>query len=222
MFEEQYPIGFRSERIDTSTASSEDDSGAESAYEQRRLVIEPTSDGTANLYLLDVAVDDAAAIGRRVNAHMISLRKDGETRSHDNLRADIATDMLIGSDPTNHGRGTFDMSVSMSVLAGLEERAAEIPGFGPVIADIARKFADIYPRSEWRVTITDDVGNVAAVVTTSRRPTKFVSRNLEASQPVCGFMGCRMPARNCDFDHIVPRRLGGETSVTNGGPKMPS
>jgi hypothetical protein len=182
-------------------------------------VIEPTSDGTANLYLLDIGVDDAAAIGKRVNAHMISLRRDGDARSHDNLRADIAVDMLLGSDPTNRGRGTFDMTVPMSALADQEERAAEIPGFGPVIADVARKFADIYPRSEWRATITDDYDSVVAVVTTSRRPTEAISRHVEAVQRVCGFMGCRMPARDCDFDHILPRRLGGETSERNGGPK---
>jgi hypothetical protein len=191
----------------------------ETATGQRRLWIEETPDGTGNVHLFDIPIEDAAAIGKRVNAHMISLRRDGDTRSHDNLRADIARDMLLGADPTNRGRGVFDMRVPMTVLAGLEDRAAEIPGLGPVIADIARKFADLYPRSEWRATITDDHGNVAGIVTTTRRPTKELSRYIEATQPTCSFMGCLMPARECDFDHLLPRSMGGETSSDNGGPK---
>lgn len=191
----------------------------ETVAEQRRLWIEQTADGTGNIHLLDVPIEDTAAIGRRINAHMISLRRDGDPRTHDNLRADIATDMLLGGDPTNGGRGVFDVRVTMNALVGLEERAAEIPGLGPVIVDIARKFADLYPRAELRATITDDDGNVAGIVTTSRRPTKQLSRYIEATQPTCSFMGCLMPARECDFDHLLPHNMGGETSSDNGGPK---
>jgi hypothetical protein len=96
------------------------------------LWIEQTEAGTGNLHLYDIDAADARAIGRRVNADMISLRRDGDDRSHDNLRADIAVDLLLGSDPTNRGRGIMDMRVSMTTLAGLDEKAAEIPGMGPV------------------------------------------------------------------------------------------
>lgn len=189
------------------------------AKDERRLWIEQTEAGTGNVHLYDIDIGDARAIGRRVNAHMISLRRDGDDRSHDNLRADIAVDLLLGSDPTNGGRGLMDMRVSMTTLAGLDDQAAEIPGLGPVIADVARKFADLHPRAEWRATITDDHGNVAGVVTTSRRPSREISRMVQSHQPVCAFPGCRIPARDCDFDHLLPRSQGGETSTRNGGPK---
>lgn len=189
------------------------------ALEERKVWIEQTEFGTGNVHLLDIDIADARAIGKRVNAHMISLRRDGDTRSHDNLRADILTDLILGSDPTNGGRGLVDMRVSMTTLAGLDEKAAEIPGLGPVIADVARRFADQHPRAEWQATITDDYGNIAGTVTTSRRPTKAISRMVNAAQPTCSFPGCRMPARDCDFDHLLPRCQGGETSTRNGGPK---
>jgi hypothetical protein len=191
----------------------------ELALEERRLWIEATVDGTANVHLLDIDIAAARAIGKRVNAHMISLRRDGESRSHDNLRADIATDLFLGSDPTNGGRGLLDMRVSMKTLAGLDDRAADIPGMGPVIADVARKFADQHPKAEWQATITDDHGNIAGIVTTTRRPTKTVSRMVNATQPTCSFPGCRVPAEDCDFDHLLPVSQGGKTSTTNGGPK---
>lgn len=182
-------------------------------------VIEATPDGTGNVHLLDIDIADAKAIGKRVNAHMISLRKDDDDRSHDNLRADIARDLFLGSDPINGGRGLFDMRVSMTTLAGLDEKAAEIPGMGHVNADVARNFADLHPRAEWQATITDDHGNVAGVVTTSRRPTKAISRFANAVQPTCSFPGCRVPAEDSDFDHLLPACQGGETSTWNGGPK---
>lgn len=191
----------------------------EHARDARKVWVEQTESGTGNVHLLDIDIADAKAIGRRINAHMISLRRDGDTRSHDALRADILTDLILGSDPTNGGRGLVDMRVSMTTLAGLDEQAGEIPGLGPVIADIARRFADQHPRAEWRATITDDYGNIAGVVTTSRRPTKAISRWTEATQPTCSFPGCRMPASDCDWDHLLPRSQGGETSTQNGGPK---
>ncbi len=189
------------------------------AIEERRLVIEPTEAGSGNVHLLDIPIDEAKAIGRRVNAHMISMRKHGDSRSHDNLRADIAVDLMLGADPANRGRGTMEMRVAMTTLAGLDDKAAEIPGMGPVIADVARKFADQHPRAEWRAIVTDDIGHAVGVVTTRRRPTKALSRYIEATQPTCSFPGCRMPTADCDYDHLLPWSLGGETSTRNGGPK---
>jgi hypothetical protein len=124
------------------TDPEESEKRYENAVEERRLWIEPTVDGTGNVHLFGIPIDQVAAIGRRVNGHMISLKKDGDDRAHDQIRADIATDMLLGSDPTLGGRGMVDMRVDLTTLAGLDEKAAEIPGMGAVIADVARKVAD--------------------------------------------------------------------------------
>jgi hypothetical protein len=191
----------------------------ETAVEQRRLWIEQTLDGTANLYLLDIPVTTATAIGRRINAHMISLRKDGDTRGHDQIRADIACDLLLGADPTNHGRGLVDIRVDLTTLAGLNDHAAEIPGLGPVIADVARQVADRQQRAEWRAVVTDEDGHIVDIVTTRRRPTTHLARHIEALHSTCSFPGCRVSARDCDLDHYLPWHQGGPTSLTNNGPK---
>jgi len=90
---------------------------------------------------------------------------------------------------------------------------------GPVIADVARRFAERHPRADWQATICDDHGNVLDVVATSRRPSRQISRIVNAGNPTCAFPGCRMPAEDCDFDHLLPFSQGGETSARNGGPK---
>ncbi len=189
------------------------------AKEDRRLWIEATPDGTANVHLLDIGIDDAKAFGRRVNGHMFSLRKDGDTRTHDQLRADIATDFLLGADPTNGGKGLVDVHVELTTLAGLDDKAAELGGMGPVIAEIARKIVDRQQKADWQARVTDCDGNLIDLVTVSRRPTKTISRLVDAVQPVCTFPGCRVPARDCDYDHLLPHALGGPTSTSNGGPK---
>lgn len=191
----------------------------ERAIDERLLWIEQTINGTGNVHIFDIPIEDARAIGRRVNKHMISLQKTGDDRPHDQLRADIAVDMMLGFDPTLGGRGLVDMRVDMTTLAGLDEKSAEIPGLGPVIADVARKVADAQRKAEWRVTVTDEDGEVVDIVTTSRRPSAALSRYIEATQPTCSYPGCRMPAKDCDFDHLLPRSEGGETSSRNGGPK---
>ena len=191
----------------------------EHAREQRAFTVEPTEDGTANVHLWDIDILDARAIGRRVNGLLISHRKDGDLRSHDQLRADIATDLLLGSDPANRGRGTIQVNVDLTSLAGWDDKAAEIPGMGPVVADIARQYADRHPKAAWQAVIRDDQGNVVDVVTTSRRPSSQISRLVNATQPVCAFPGCRIPAADCDYDHLQPHSQHGPTSVANGGPK---
>lgn len=191
----------------------------ERAVDDRRLWIEQTVDGTGNVHLLDIPIDKAKAIGRRVNKHMISLQRTGDDRNHDQLRADIAVDMMLGSDPTAGGRGLVDIKVDMTTLAGLDEKSAEIPGLGPVIADVARRVADTQSKAEWRVTVTDEDGEVVDIVTTSRRPTRALSRQVEATQPTCSYPGCRMPAIDCDYDHLRAWSEGGKTSSRNGGPK---
>lgn len=191
----------------------------ESALADRKLWIEQTVDGTGNLHLLDIPIEDAKAIGRRVNAHMFSLQKTGDARTHDQLRADIATDMMLGADPTLGGRGLVEIKVDMTTLAGLDDNAAEIPGIGPVIADVARKVADRQHKAEWRAVVTDEDGQVVDIVTTARRPTRAISRRTESAQPTCSFPGCRVPASQADWDHLRPHSSGGETSVSNGGPK---
>lgn len=107
----------------------------------------------------------------------------------------------------------------MTTLAGLDEKSAEIPGMGHVIADVAREVVDGQLRAEWRATVTDQSGAIAHIVTTRRRPTKALSRLVSANQTTCSFPGCRMPAKHCDFDHLTPWSEGGVTSSFNAGPK---
>jgi hypothetical protein len=192
----------------------------EDAVDRRRLVIEQTVDGTGNLYVLDIPISAATAIGRQINGYMISLKNDGDDRLHDQLRADIACDLLLGNVFGSPGsRGKVDIKVDMTTLAGLDEKAGEIVGMGPVVADVARQIADVQQNAEWRLTVADENGRVVHTGITRRRPNRRLSRQIESIHPTCVFPGCRVPAASCDLDHVVAWSDGGPTNVSNLSPK---
>lgn len=211
-------LAARIRRLAIATGPDEARDRYETALDQRKVWMEQTSDGTGNLHLLDIPIDDLRAIGRRVNGHMTSLKKeDRSNRTHDQLRADIVIDFLLGSDPRKGGRGLTDIQVDLTTLAGLDDNPAMIPGLGPVIADVARQVADRQHKGVWQITVTDQ-GRVVDVFTTRRRPTHAISRDVNARFPVCTFPGCRVPAQDCDLDHLTTWADRGATSSENLAP----
>lgn len=192
----------------------------ESAVEERRMIIQPTDDGTAEFHGYGAPVDRAAAIGRRINGYARSLKNAGDPRDMDQLRMDVFLDTLEGHDiGVGHGaRGMVDMHVDLETLTGMSESSAELAGYGPVHADIARQVAANQPKAEWRFTVTDKNGQVVHTGITRRRPTAHQKREIHARYRTCTFPGCRMPATQCDIDHITPWAEGGPTSVENNGP----
>ena len=196
------------------------------ALTDRRVVAEPTVDGTANLLGLDLAPHRVAAATRRINHLARSLRIVGEERTMDQLRADVLLDLLNGTNPTkdpkrtgSNGQGVVDIQVDLATLTELVESPGELAGYGPVIADIARQIAAEQINGQWRYTITHpDTRQVVANGTTRRRPTATQRRYVQARHRTCGFPGCRNPAVDCDLDHRIRYTDGGPTTVGNLGP----
>ncbi|MEX2623009.1 MAG: DUF222 domain-containing protein [Acidimicrobiia bacterium] len=185
------------------------------AHDERRVIMEPTVEGTANLLGLDLPPDRVEAILGRIGLLACSLKTGDETRTLDQLRADVFLDLLEGTQ-TGHNarRGVVDLHVDLQTLAGLAEAPGELAGFGPVIADNARQVTERQQRSEWRWTLTDPVtGLPIDNGITRRRPSVGQRRSVETRNPTCVFPGCRMPAPACDLDHRIPWAQGGPTTV---------
>jgi hypothetical protein len=169
------------------------------AVADRRVVIEPTGDGTANLCAFDLPPDRAIAARGRIDRLARSLHRSGGDRSMDQLRADIYIDLLCGSSASGTG-GVVDLRVDLETLMGLAANPGELAGYGPVIDDIARRVVEDQTDSEWRYTVTHN-GHPIATGTTRRRPTVGQRRIVEANHTTCIFPGCRMPGTRCDLDH---------------------
>jgi len=191
----------------------------EHAVNDRRVVMESTPAGTANIHAYDLPPDRASALMKRINRNARSLRRAGDQRSMDQLRTDVLLDLGTAGPADSAPEGTVDLLVDLETLVGLNDDPAELAGYGPVIADVARDIAKRQDRGEWTYTVTDpDTGRPLVTGTTRRRPTAAQRREVVARNRTCIFIGCRMPARECDLDHRIPWAQGGQTRTQDLGP----
>ncbi len=176
----------------------------EHAVRDRRVVLEATSDGTANLLLLDLPADLATAARDHIDWLARQL-PSGDERTMDQRRADAALDLLCGhGEPV--GRGTVDITVDLRTLLELSDRPGDLGAYGPVVAEMARPVVDRQTDCRWLATVTDDRGDPLTVAV-RRRPTTHQARQVRARYRTCVFPGCRRsaPGRR-PRPHHPPRR----------------
>ncbi len=188
----------------------------EDAVAERRVVLEPTDDGTANLCAMNLPPHRAAAARRRINTIAQSLRGPGDSRTMDQLRADTYLDLLCGKAASGKGR-VVDIRVDLDTLADLSNHPGELAGYGPVINDIARRVIAENTGADWRYTVIHNEQPVATG-TTQRRPAVGQRRVVEAAHATCIFPGCRMPATDCDLDHRIEWSKQHRTDLGGLGP----
>lgn len=141
-----------------------------------------------------------------------------DTRTLDQLRADILADMLLTTAPTSITetaleavKATVQVTLSASSLPPGDDRMAELNGQGPMTADAARILAG--HASSWDRVFLDPRGMV--VETDNYVPTSGMKRYLKARDQHCRFPGCRAPAHRCQIDHNHDHAKGGPTALCN-------
>ncbi|MEN8233543.1 MAG: DUF222 domain-containing protein [Actinomycetota bacterium] len=182
----------------------------------RRVIMDPTEAGTANLMGFDLPPHKVSAARHRINELAKTLRGPGEARTMDQLRADVYLDLLCGEHNAGRG-GVVDIRVDLNTLVELNDHPGDLAGYGPIVSDITRNVVDDNHDAEWRYTITNN-GKPVAVGTTRRRPNRGQKRLIEAAHPTCVFPGCRIPATQCDLDHTTAWADGGPTDTENLAP----
>ena len=135
--------------------------------------------------------------------------KPDQTPSRD--RAAEAGDRCVcGGIQPQPRRGVVDIQIKLSTLAGLDHDPALIPGWGPVLADIARQISfDRKANPAWKWSATDEDGNLLHHGHTRRRPTATEAAFVRARDRTCRSPGCRRNARRCDLDHRHDYAKGG-------------
>jgi hypothetical protein len=191
----------------------------ENGLADRLVASEANDDGTANLVGMHMSAPDTQAAMRRINRLARGLKRSGDSRTIDQIRADIFLDLLRGGHESGgKDRAVVDINVDLPTLLRLAENPGELPGFGPVVSDIARQVVEEQEDAEWRYTVTDESGAVVSNGTTRRRPDAEMKRRIESRVPTCAFPGCRMPANECDIDHNRGWVDGGPTVDSNLAP----
>jgi hypothetical protein len=182
-------------------------------------VFTPQPDGVSELWALLPA--DGAALINTVLASLAAPKTAGEIRTVDQRRADCLVDVfarVLGDPalPEQHGhRPAIQVTVAASTLLGCDERPADLDGYGPITAAMARRIA-ADPTGTWRRLLTDPAtGHLLDYGRRTYRPPTALTDHVLARDRTCVFPGCPRSARRCDLDHDQPWTTGGTTTVEN-------
>ncbi len=120
---------------------------------------------------------------------------------------------------TRHGRAAaVNVTVPFSTLIGLDDEPAELAGYGPVSAEVARRIA---AEGTWRRILTDSVsGAVLDYGTTRYVPPQHLIDHVIARDGTCRFPTCNWTAEACQLDHTIAFKAdgaGGPTADHNLG-----
>lgn len=218
-------------------ALAADPAAAGRAHERERrgryVSLEPVRDGMAWLHAY-LPAPDAVAVHATLTA-MADAAPPDDPRGVDERRADALVDVVTrwldaGTCPDGtplprrqRRRPHLAVTVAASTLAGDDDAPAELAGYGPISADMARRIArdatwstiGVDPRTGEARRAGEDRGGPAAAARECRgaprgsappgyRPPAALVDDVLARDRTCTFPGCRVPAMRCDLDHIEP------------------
>jgi len=215
------------------------------AHAQRRLTVESADDGMAWVTLYVSAID-AARIRARIGATAVECSgQPGETRTLDQLRADVATAHLTGAGTPSAVRTEILVTIPALTLVGRSGSGArttagtgfdhpagagaagthpdppylpaELEGHGPIDDDTARR---LFAEAPTFLRLATDPFTAAplALDRTRYRVTAAQRRWLAHQYEGCTRPGCTSPATTTDLDHLTAWAHGGTTDVANLAP----
>ncbi len=210
-------LGARLRRL----AMTADTEGAETRYraalEERRIVIYDNSGGTASLHAVNLPPDRLNGIRDRLEELTRASTNAEDTRTADQLRADVFLDLLENQATGGRGSAFVNIDVQLTTLMGVDDEPGHIPGWGPVTAEMARDVVERQTDCTWEYTVLDQ-GRPVATGTLRRRPAEGMRRRIRSRTPSCIHPGCRVPARRADIDHTTEWARSGTTTLDNLAP----
>jgi hypothetical protein len=169
---------------------------------ERRVEVHPEDDGMAELSAT-LTAPEAEQIYHTLDVYAKACKTPGDTRTADQRRADALCDLIV--DPRHHtttnGKGGVQVNVTVpaSTLMGLDDQPADLAGYGPIPADLARELA---AEGTWRRLLTDPLsGTLLDFGRTTYRPPAGLADFVRARDQRCVFPGCSRAAKYCDLDH---------------------
>jgi hypothetical protein len=106
------------------------------------------------------------------------------------------------------GREAIEVRVGLPTLLGTDERPAELPGWGPVLPEVARRVVARQHGAEWRFAIVDDAGHLLQAGLTRRRPAGSRG-DPHARDARGGIVELQVPARTLAHLAADPATCGG-------------
>lgn len=216
------------------------------AVADRKVVSRPDEHGTATLWCRLPAPDlltVRAAIHHRADDYLVLDPTD--ERTADQRRADALVELIeLGAaavdqprtasattiaEPhsarrprSNRRRGpVVQVVVGLGTLLGDNDDPAELAGYGPIPASLARRIA-ADPAGTWRRLVTDPAERPVSYGRTRYKPPPDLDEYVRARDRTCAFPHCDRPAIDCENDHILAWDDGGDTNPDNLTPACAS
>lgn len=159
---------------------------------------------------------DTAAFGLQLAARAAGEPDAGIDAYRSDALVAWAKAALAATDaPTRHGRNAqIQVVIDLPSLLGLAENPAELNGYGPILASVARELA---VDAEWRRLVVEPVtGYLLDYGSVIYRPPQKLKDFIVARDRRCRFPGCRRHATHCDIDHSIPAPKGSTSSANCG------
>jgi hypothetical protein len=191
----------------------------EAAAQEVGVSLSPEADGMAAI-IGQFEAADAMVVWEGLTATARKLRDPEQRRSLDYWRAQAlvgwATAALADPDlPVTQGKARRNVAVviDLPTLLALADNPAELPGYGPIPASVARALAT---DAHWQRWVRDPVqGHLLDLGRVSYRPNQALRDYVLARDGHCTFPGCTLPAWRCDIDHEVGWADGGVRASQN-------
>ncbi|MGW3964477.1 DUF222 domain-containing protein [Amycolatopsis sp. NPDC005003] len=173
---------------------------------ERRLTLHHQDAGVTNLSVNNAPTEKATAAYARVDQAARALKTPDEPRTLDQLRADVAIDLLLSGTGGPSERAEVFLHIDLATYVGLNQTPAALSGRGPIAAALARHIIGRADTTLRRV-LTDPRNGRAVELSPTRyslEQDEFIRvRDQECRQP-----GCTRPAQSCG---TKATRLQGET-----------
>jgi hypothetical protein len=154
-----------------------------------------------------------AAVARRTRARFPQDPRTLEQLEVDALGAMAAEQLADPTLPKAHGRPlSVGLTMDTATLFGFADNPAQLEGYGPIPAPLARELA---VTGTWRLMIVDaETGRLSHLGTRTYTPSRRLAEFIVARDRTCRAPRCGRPAHRCDLDH---RRPYDHTNPTAGG-----
>lgn len=212
-------------------------------YQRRSARVDSLGDGMSQLQLTHDVVS-LQAVDYRLTLIAKAMRREGDSRTLEQLRTDLAVDLLLGrltvgaetgefehpetsatGDPLDtvhswptprYARPVINVTVPIQTLMGLRDEPGVLSGGESVPAGLVRAIgAD--SDSTWYRMLTDPARGCVELSTKSYKPTAPIVRQVVADFGTCFAPVCSVSATDSEIDHRV-RAPEGATSTENLGP----
>ncbi|MGP3534213.1 DUF222 domain-containing protein [Microbacterium sp. RD1] len=197
------------------------------AVAMRRVAIEAGADGMAWLMVHLPAVEAHAAYERATAMAKLLAARDGESRTLDQLRADILADLIIDGSVPAHPDGVRGIRATVAVLVpalallddahATSSEPATVEGVGPIPLSRARELCG--GEKGWtRILTHPETGIILSVGRRHYETPAPLRRLVQWRAGRCLGPGCGVPASRCEIDHRIAWEHGGRTELTNLNP----